>query len=538
MKNDATGHRYLRAVLAGSCILAITHSATAADGLIRKRMPDRGVYQPPTLVAGQVETVPTTALPTPTPTSRRRAAPVNLVAAPAVSAEAQDENEAASNDSNESLRELPMPVVLESVETQTQSPQLKTVSYEQASAAPAVPKARRSQPTQHVETCSCQSCRSGQAPATMAYGEEVIYDDEVVYSEPSYDLGCDAGGCDSMGCNRCGDNHWFGSVELLLMFRNGDHLPPLVTTDQLDANFQVLSGAEKVFDEMTAGGRLTIGMWLDPYKDRSVVGRLWFAGEDSHDFTANDSSASVFGRPFFDVEFGQQGFQVIAEPGVASGEVSVHADSQIAGGDVSIRQLWYKDRGATVDLLYGYQYMRVEENLRISSRSTSLSGVDAGAILSLEDSFGIENDFHGAQIGVSTFYREGDWSLSTLAKAAFGNTRRRVDLSGNQTISIDGDSASQPNGLLVRNSNAGVHDDNTFGWVPELDLTLGWQRFPSFDVTFGYHIIAMTHALRPSGVIDPELGTDLSDATNRPLAVFRKDTVYVQGLHFGLSYIY
>ncbi|MCC9600021.1 BBP7 family outer membrane beta-barrel protein [Stieleria sp. JC731] len=532
MKNDATGHRYLRALLAGSCILAMTNGGFA-DGLIRKKTPDRQVYQPPTLVAGQVQAAP----------PRDAGIRNQLVKSPVVDRQ---------RDSAVEVQGIPLPVVLAEnpVDLQSDNRGVQTVSYEGTDAveAAAVRKATRVATTKHavpihqpiteqqVATCGCQSCQSG-ASMDVAYSHDTFSED-VVYQDSGYDLACDAGGCDSMGCDPCGPSDWFGSVELLLMFRNGDHLPPLVTTDQLDASFEVLSGAEKVFDDMTVGGRLTLGMWLDPYKDRSVVGRLWFAGEETYDFTANDSTASTFGRPFFDVELDQQGFQVIAEPGIASGEVSVHADSQIFGGDVSIRQLWYKNHGATVDLLYGYQYMRVEENLTINSRSTSLSGVDAGAILSLEDAFEIQNDFHGAQIGVSSFYREGCWSVSTLAKAAFGNTRRRVDLSGNQTISIDGDTAQTPSGLLVRDSNSGVHDDNTFGWVPELDLTLGWQRFPSFDVTFGYHIIAMTHALRPSGVIDPELGTDLSDATNRPLAVFRKDTVYLQGLHFGLSYIY
>ncbi|OYP34007.1 BBP7 family outer membrane beta-barrel protein [Rhodopirellula sp. MGV] len=550
MKYDATGYRYLQAVLAGSCLFAMTSTA-AADGLIRKRLPDREVYQSPTINDGQAATVQK-------PTAKRltQTSVAKLVPAPTIEPQSPVETE---------RQDIPLPVVLSeaTVTQQNESSQLQQVGYEQLDAVQPAQRAVTQtsaklakrpkqhavrhaivQPgtTSHVETCSCKSC---QANSTMA---SPAYQGEVIYSEPTYDDygdhtgydlgGCDTIGCDSMGCAPCIGDDWFGSVEVMLMFRNGDHLPPLVTTDQLDGNFQVLSGAEKVFDEMTTGGRLTLGMWLDPYKDRSVVGRLWFAGEETYDFTTNDSLTGTFGRPFFDVEFDEQGFQVIAEPGVASGEVKVHADSQIFGGDVSIRQLWYKSQGATVDLLYGYQYMRVEENLSISSRSTSLDGVDAGAMISLQDSFGIQNDFHGAQIGVSSFYREGCWSFSSLAKAAFGNTRRRVDLSGNQVISIDGDTATQPNGLLVRESNAGVHDDNTFGWVPELDFTLGWQRFPSFDVTFGYHIIAMTEALRPSGVIDPQLGTDLSDTTNRPSVVFRKDTVYVQGLHFGLSYIY
>ena len=114
-------------------------------------------------------------------------------------------------------------------------------------------------------------------------------------------------------------------------------------------------------------------------------------------------------------------------------------------------------------------------------------------------------------------------------------------MTGNTFISIDGNNATDPNGLLVRSTNSGSHSDNTFGWVPELDLTLGWQQFPSFDVTFGYHIIAMTDALHLSGAIDPDLASNTATdpvGAQRPTANFRHSTFYVQGIHFGLAYVY
>jgi hypothetical protein len=114
-------------------------------------------------------------------------------------------------------------------------------------------------------------------------------------------------------------------------------------------------------------------------------------------------------------------------------------------------------------------------------------------------------------------------------------------LFGQTTTSVDDATATDPNGLLVRGINQGRRSDSTFAWSPEADLTLGWQRYPCFDLTFGYHIVALTDALELSGVIDPELAVNLSDpptGAQRPTASFRYDTYYVQGLHFGLQYIY
>ena len=81
--------------------------------------------------------------------------------------------------------------------------------------------------------------------------------------------------------------------------------------------------------------------------------------------------------------------------------------------------------------------------------------------------------------------------------------------------------------------NAGTISDDTFGWVPELDLSIGWHKYPRFDVTFGYSIIAMTDALQLGGAIDPDLAVNLSDpptGAQRPAALLRYRTYYAQGL--------
>ena len=106
---------------------------------------------------------------------------------------------------------------------------------------------------------------------------------------------------------------------------------------------------------------------------------------------------------------------------------------------------------------------------------------------------------------------------------------------------VDGDTAFDPSGLLVRSTNSGQHTDNTFGWVPELDASLGYQFTKHFDATFGYHIIAMQDALQVSGAIDPNLAVNLSEpptGQQRPTSALRYDTFYVQGIHFGLQLVY
>lgn len=544
----------------GTAMVAVMccQAVASGQGLIRSKKPDRGVYTPPTIGVDHLQKVKIAAVdPRESPADddqdfaeRLSVDPGSLVPAPLTTVEpiGVDDSQYASSGQRRRM-ELPEPVRLESVE---QTSQLQTVGYQEVAAELRPFPENIQQDSEHnviagqnrVQSCSCESCsrpvvESSIAPHGTSYGT-------------SYDVGCDSGfcggfdsSCDSMGCDGCGacgnrSSDWFGSVEVLLMFRAGDRLPALVTsgpgtdpaTDgRLDqATTNILSGQEKILEELTPGGRLTIGRWLDGYKDRSLVGRLWLAGEQSDDDSFAQSSLA---RPFFNVTDAlneSDDVLQVAFPGESVGQIDVRADTNVYGADLSIRQLRYKRFGGTVDLLYGYQYVGLDESLSITSRSTSQTTADPfrpfGSMISTDDSFEIENDFHGGQVGIATNYREGCWSFSSLAKIGFGAIERKATLTGTS-------------GLLVQPRNAGTHRDRTFGWSPELDFTFGWQKYPAFDLTFGYNLVVLTDALQLSGVVDPRLAVNLdATGTASPTSQFRYDTFYVHGLHFGLSYIY
>lgn len=386
-------------------------------------------------------------------------------------------------------------------------------------------------------------------------------------------LGCDSDGCDTFGCDdpACGGHlsrhrvtnadlpldpaRWFGTVEVLLMFRKGDTLPPLVTTgaaDDPDTAGQIgepgtenLFGGERLLDEMTVGGRFTVGAWLDSRQCRALTVRGWLAGRGSESFHAGPTSIGVLTRPFLDVSDGQppeQNTQLVAFPDRVNGSIGAHVESEVFGADVAVRQFHAGGYGGTVDLLYGYQYMRLNEGLGVRSSSISLDNdfAPAGAVIEINDSFDAKNEFHGGQLGIASRYREGCWSFDGMAKVGFGQLRREARRRGTTFTSIDGVDATTSEGLLVRESNRGTVTDHTFGWVPELDLSLGWHQFPRFDVTVGYHLIVMTDALRPSGMIDADLAADLGQppVAARPSPALRTETFYVQGIHFGLQYAY
>ncbi|MCM2372944.1 BBP7 family outer membrane beta-barrel protein [Aporhodopirellula aestuarii] len=376
--------------------------------------------------------------------------------------------------------------------------------------------------------------------------------------------GCD-GYCDD-GCDSCGHyghylHHanaslsfdpcrWFASFELLLLFREGDLIPSLITTSPEGTlggvagelpGATTLFGGENFFNELTAGGRLTLGTWLDNQQCRSLVFRGWTATESSDSFAAREAidSGGILAVPT--TTNGAADAILIAFPDSTEnfgrfGSVSASASSNVFGGDVSVRQFWTGGLGTTFDVFYGYQYMRLQEDLQLSTSSTKTQDPFPDAIgtnLTTSDSFDTLNEFHGGQLGIAGRYREGCWSFDWLGKVGFGQVRRKAELRGQSVITTDIPPASvSDSGLLISDANSGTYSDNTFGWAPEFDMSIGWHKYPRYDVTFGYNIIAMTDAIRLSGVMDPDNTVDTPRST--PV----DETFVLQGIHFGIRHVY
>lgn len=380
---------------------------------------------------------------------------------------------------------------------------------------------------------------------------------------------CDSMCCDGLNCNcgkawhssitdHFGPGRWFATAELMMMWRKGDRLPPLVTTGpdsdsstagQLgEPGTEILFGEERTLNDLRAGGRFTIGAWLDDRECQALVGRYWFAGRESTYFETDQNETPVITRPFFNVTppSSAQDTLLIAFPALReNGRISVSGTSDVMGADISIHQFLYGKFGGTIDLVYGYQYMRLDEDLSISSTLTNLETggtVPVGTIIDLNDSFEAINEFHGAQVGFASHYRERCWSFNSLIKFGFGSLNRIAKRSGRTSTTVGSDTNVTNQGLLVNSNNSGRTSDRTFGWIPELDVSIGYRITPKLDATFGYHLVAMTDAVRVSGTIDPDLAVNSSTVTPnapaRPTPDMSFETFYIQGIHFGLQYGY
>ena len=422
-------------------------------------------------------------------------------------------------------------------------------------------------------------------------GQEIAHDSTCDGCDHCESLSCDTIGCGIFGCDECesecdtlgcdamgkistpnasfsqrmtdlfkfqhpkhsslpsgSQSNWFGGLDYMMVWRRGVRLPGLVTTEIANGtgvSEQVLVG-DRIMTRMTSGFRFTTGRWMNKQQTMGFMGRGWYGGRKQFNFERNQSQTPTLLRPFLD--FTDQftptpETQVIAEPGRADGSVVVKADSEAYGGDLAFRRFLGADYGATLDLLYGYQFVRFNERLGIQTNSVSLDDdfAPVGSTIAVRDSFQTSNEFHGAQIGLQTEYREDYWSFHGLVKVAFGSLTRDILREGETTVTVDGSTATEDEGLLVRQTNRGRITNQQFSWVPEINATLGWHRYEGWDLTLGYHLLAVSEAAHPGGAIDPELGVNLSDpliGASRPTSDLSYRTFYLHGLHIGLQRVY
>jgi hypothetical protein len=276
---------------------------------------------------------------------------------------------------------------------------------------------------------------------------------------------------------------------------------------------------------------------LDPQRCQSLVVRGWGAGDDSFRFARDSNGSTVIARPFLNTDPFSPGADSLPIAGVIGGQanipgrLSIEGSNEVYGADVALRRQWLAGLGGVIEVLYGYQHVRMQDHLAISSVSLPVPNV-----VSVRDRFDADNIFHGGQFGLASRYREGCWSFDGLIKVAAGSIRREANRAGVADVG-NGPTAS---GLLVGLSNSTPIRNSTFGWVPELSASLGYRYTENLDFTFGYHFLAMSDALQASGMIDPDLAVNRNPTTgpNDPSPGLRFDTYYVHGIQFGLQYVY
>ena len=354
--------------------------------------------------------------------------------------------------------------------------------------------------------------------------------------------------CDACGKAGCGLAclRWYGGMEYLLWWRRGSSFPPLVTTSPVGttqpnagvlglSTTTILLGDEVVGEEARPGGRATVGFWLDEYQNSAAEGRFWILGEQTSLFDATSTDFPILARPFRDPIALTNGATLLAFPNFTGpGDISVTGQSRVLGGDALYRWCGAEIATARLDLLAGYQFSRIDEDLTVTSFTTAINvnNVAAGTTFDSIDTFNAHNTFHGGQIGMAVDWANCNWRINLLGKIGFGNMKEEVAIDGSTTITTPApnQTVNVIPGPLGGAANSGQFSQNEFAVVPEFGIKFVYAVNECFDLTAGYNYIYWSRMAQAGNQIDPQLDDPPS------AFVFRSGSYWVHGFSFGGEY--
>ena len=348
--------------------------------------------------------------------------------------------------------------------------------------------------------------------------------------------------------------NWYGSGEYLLWWRDGRDIPPLVTTDPISTpagDIGVLAqGATVIFgndtygQEARPGGRITFGKWLDTCEGLGVEARFWMLGDRRVSFAAETTAGQILSIPYARAS----GTATIidrasAPPGGLSsmGNVQVESRSDVIGVDALYRLAYMETATTSFDLIGGYHFSRIDEDIRINSFTVVLP--PAGSLplpppdttISGVDLFETRNEFHGGQIGLTANYVNCQWQVDLLAKMAFGNMRQVIAISGETSTDTPplGDPTLSEG--PVSDGITGRRVQNEFAVVPEFGAKLRYSLTECFDLSAGYSFVYWSDVLQPEDHLP--IPNALS-STRLANFTMNSDSYWVHGVNFGAEVRY
>ena len=169
---------------------------------------------------------------------------------------------------------------------------------------------------------------------------------------------------------------------------------------------------------------------------------------------ASDASGNpVLARPFYNVVLDQEDALLASSPGLLIGSINAETSSSVLAAEAYLRSGILAGRGYNLDLVGGYHFLRLDDDLSVFSDSTSIDpggAVPVGTIIDVFDEFGAENEFHGgvARIGWRDSARQLDVERSGQVQRG-QHASEPVNINGYQSVAAPGSpTAAWPGGLF------------------------------------------------------------------------------------------
>jgi hypothetical protein len=323
----------------------------------------------------------------------------------------------------------------------------------------------------------------------------------------------------------------WGSAEVLLGMTRGVNVPPVVTTGPAALGFGnagalgnagtvPLFGGGKTLDDWRAGFRGELGVWLDDAQVWGVFGRYYSLYSTSEQFEGTGNGTTVIALPRqVQILSTTIDFPIyISFPGIMNGSVSTTAQTNFAGGDLSVRRMLRQGAGWRLDGFAGYRQLHLGDELGVGFRAApgaTLINLPPGTpspAFAGSDSQRTRNNFYGGQLGGVASLALGRWGFEGLGAVAIGlnasdlnNDRTRQVLIGGLTVPIVQTGVAERTGYFGTVWEGGVKVAYRVG--DHLRLTMGYTGLTWWNLRRAQE----QYDFRPSAILT---GSTTGDTTH------------------------
>jgi Putative beta barrel porin-7 (BBP7) len=352
---------------------------------------------------------------------------------------------------------------------------------------------------------------------------------------------------------------WVEADFLLWHIKSGPLGVPLVTTGNAnDANpgalgqpgTRVLFGNSDLNYGLSSGGQFNLGGWFDEEARFGMEGGFFLLSQQNRDFRAfsNSSGSPILSVPIFNAQKQQEDQLPVSVPGVLAGGVVVTTSSSLGGADVNGSLNLVRSRGFQLDLLAGFRFLDLREDLNLQTPDVSISSVGstiAGTSYNTIDDFQTSNQFYGGQLGARMGYTWERLSVDLTGKVALGSTYQTLNIDGTSvaTGASGGSPQYSPGGIFAQPTNMGHYWAWDFTVVPEAELKVSFQVWHNLRFIAGYDFLYWSSVVRPGAQINRDvnisqsalLGTGVLSGPAQPVAPLTRTDFFTQGLTLGFD---
>ncbi len=344
-------------------------------------------------------------------------------------------------------------------------------------------------------------------------------------------------------------------AEVPLYWRRAAGPPALVSTSTLGGtgSANLLLGNTALDDSATAGFRLVLGTSLTADGRYGLLFRYWNAGKQDDTYNFDSTQFPTLTRPFRNtttVAAGVPDSQIIAQntaTAESNGNISVQSRSEVDGVNFMLQSLLYRDRFTKVEALYGYQYLRIDEQLAINSNTNVVQDPNPfleGTSIAVSDNFATTNTFNGVVYGLMGSREIGRLRFESTVRLGIGNMHQRANISGSTTTTSAPPtriSNTTNQGLLARNTNSIPYDNNVYTVIPEVGINAAYCIRRGLDFNVGYNYMLIPKVGQASRQINSNLAVNLSDpltGSPDPALNYRSRNYWLNSLGLGLQWKY